>query len=181
MKKGIHGDNPNSNTHWKSNDNPVMKMQEQYSITRDKDWTIIRLKAVGREKIHCNSPEALKMLAYYVEPMIAETRNKIEERVPEMGWYMNFSACNIDTSEAFEEALDIALCVERDENIEGSLLLIVSVVSKDRPSHDLSTLLMCGKRADAIDYLKSIEAQTDMIEVIKQLMNNVKKIINSVL
>ena len=35
----------------------------------------------------------------------------------------------------------------------------------DNPNtHDISTLLMCGKRADAIDYLKSLEAQTDLIE-----------------
>lgn len=106
-------------------------MIEPLDISRDKDWTIIKPKfADSSTKVHFSSPDALKMLGYCVEPMIAETRKKIEERVPECGWFENFSACNVDTREVFYEPLDFSVFVERDLNVEGSLLLGLSVVKK---------------------------------------------------
>lgn len=150
------------------------------SIIRNNDWTIIKLKTDDDEKLHCNSKEALDLLVQCAEPMIEETRTKIEERVPVLEaqkywWFKNFSACNIDTCEAFEETLDIALCVERDENVDGSLLLIVSVVSKERPSHDISRGLYFGSRELVLEYLGTPEAQIDLQKVINNLMGEVAR------
>ncbi len=149
-------------------------------IIRNNDWTIIRLKTDDDEKLHCNSQGAMDLLTPCIMPMIEETRTKIEERVPileaqKYWWFKNFSACNIDTSKAFEETLDIALCVERDENVDGSLLLIVSVVSKERPSHDINRGLYFGSRELVLEYLGTLEAQTDLQKVINNLMGEVAR------
>ncbi len=154
---------------------PVVEMYEYYSITREKEWTIVKPKvADDGVKVYFNSSDALVILAHCIEPVIIEARKKIELKVPESGWYESFSACNIDTSEAFEVALDIALCVERDENVEGGLLLIVTMVAKERPFHEFSTLVMFGKRSEALHYLSTLKAQTDLMEALERLLNNFK-------
>lgn len=154
---------------------PPVEEYEQYVITKDKDWTIVRPKAINGVKVHFWSPESLSILSRCTETILAEARKRIEERVPNDGWYKNFSACNIDTSEAFKETLDIALCVERDENVDGSLLLIVSVVSKERPSHDISRGLYFGSRELVLEYLGTPEAQIDLQKVINNLMGEVAR------
>lgn len=152
------------------------------SIIRDKDWVIIRLKSDNNGKVHCNSQEAWEILAQCIEPMIKETRAKIEERVPVLEaqkywWFKNFSACNIDTSEVFEEALDIALCVERDVNVDGNLLLIVSAVSKEMPTHDFSRGLYFSSRELVLEYLSTPEVQSELLNVMKELMKMVARML----
>lgn len=159
-----------------------MNKEDNYTefIIRDNDWSIIRLKSDYTAKVHCNSQEAVDLLAQCAEPMIEETRAKIEERVPvleaqEYWWFKNFSACNIDTSETFEETLYIALCVERDENMDGHLLLIVSVVSKERPTHDFSRGFYFGSRELVLEFLSTPEAQSELLNVMKELMKIVAR------
>ena len=159
-----------------------MNKEDKYteSIIRENNWSIIRLKSDHTAKVHCNSQEALDLLNQCAEPMIEETRKKIEERVPVLEaqkywWFKNFSACNIDTSEAFEETLDIALCVERDENMDGHLLLIVSVVSKEQPTHDISRGLYFGSRELVLEYLSTPEAQSELLNVMKELTKMVAR------
>lgn len=154
-------------------------MNNKFICNKNNDWTIVKLQS-SNGKTHCNSQEAICLLAQGVETMIEETRAKIEERVPVLEaqkywWFKNFSACNIDTSEAFEETLDIALCVERDENMDGHLLLIVSVVSKEQPTHDISRGLYFGSRELVLEYLSTPEAQSELLNVMKELMKMVAR------
>ena len=144
-------------------------------ILRDNDWVIIRPQTDG-PKLRFDSDEVQLRLKECVEVMIVEACKRIEEKVPEDGgWFKNFSACNSDTSELIEERLDFSLYVQRDETIEGNLILDLSMAEAEHPGAEWTVLLTCGRRHQVLEFLRSEECKERILKGIKRLKEQSEK------
>lgn len=142
---------------------------------KDKDWGIIRPQVDGpRLRFDCD--KAQLWLQECVEVMIVEACKRIEEKVPEDGgWFKNFSACNLDTSELIEERLDFSLYVQRDETIEGNLILDLSMAEAEHPGAEWTVLLTCGRRHQVLEFLQDEACKEKVLKGIRRLKEQSEK------
>ena len=144
-------------------------------IIREGDWVIIQPQTNG-PKLRFDSDEAQLRLKECVEVMIVEACKRIEEKVPEDGgWFKNFSACNLDTSELIEERLDFSLYIQRDETIEGNLILDLSMAEAEHPGAEWTVLLTCGKCHQVMEFLQSETCKEQVLKGIRRLKEQSEK------
>ena len=144
-------------------------------ILRNKDWVIIRPQTDGL-KLRFDSDEAQLRLRECVEMMIAEACKRLEEKVPvDGGWFKNFSTCNLDTSELIEDRLDFSLYIQRDETIEGNLILDLSMAEAERPGAEWTVLLTCGKCHQVMEFLQSETCKEQVLKGIRRLKEQSEK------
>jgi len=142
---------------------------------REGDWVIIRPQTNG-PKLRFDSDEAQLRLRECVEVMIAEACKRLEEKVSvDGGWFKNFSACNLDTGELIEERLDFSLYVQRDETIEGNLILDLSMAEAEHPGAEWTVLLTCGRCHQVLEFLRSEECKERILKGIKRLKEQSEK------
>lgn len=140
-------------------------------MIREGDWVIIRPQTNGL-KLRFDSDEAQLRLKECVEMMITEACKRIGEKVPEDGgWFKNFSACNLDTSELIEERLDFSLYVQRDETVEENIILDLSMADAECPESEWTVLLTCGKRHQVLAFLKDEACKEKVLGSMKRLIN----------
>ena len=138
-----------------------------YFIKRG-EFTTIEPKAEG-EKVHFDSPEAEKHLQRCLEPMIAEARRGIAE-MPQSGYFRNCSLCNATMENLFFEPFGFALCLERDLNVDGSALLLLSVAEYGAEPCDYSVMLAYGKRDSLLEAVGQLSFQAGLLRQMKRLM-----------
>lgn len=144
-------------------------------ICMDKDWVSIRPQT-NSPKLCFDSDEAQLRLKECVEVMIAEACKRFEEKVPEDGsWFKNFSACNLDTGELIEERLDFSLYIQRDETIEGNLILDLSMAEAKHPGAEWTVLLTCGKRHQVLEFLQDEACKEKVLKGIRRLKEQSEK------
>jgi len=105
-----------------------------------------------------------------------EVCKRIEEKVPEDGsWFKNFSTCNLDTSELIEERLDFSLYVQRDETIEGNLILDLSMAEAEHPGAEWTVFMTCGKRYQVLEFLQDEACKEKVLKGIRRLKEQSEK------
>ena len=107
-----------------------------------------------------------------VDDIIAKMKERIEREVPDKGFFRNFAEdLSLDKSEFFGKAAP--LCIERDENIDGNALLLLSVLHPSMNVH-ASVMLASGTRKTLLEYMNKKDFKNEVINTIHELSESLK-------
>ena len=69
----------------------------------------------------------------------------------------------------------MSLNIEKDENVEGNALLLVSALHPSM-NIDASSMLMCGSRDEILKFMNSENFSKKVLEEISKLSNSLKQV-----
>ena len=107
-----------------------------------------------------------------IDKVISRIRDRIEREVPDKGYFRNFAEdIGLYGNDFYGKAA--AICVERDESIDGNALLLLSVLHPSM-NMDASVMLTSGSRKDLLDYMNRNGFKQEVINTIHELGESLK-------
>ena len=106
--------------------------------------------------------------------VISKMKDRISREVPDRGYFRNFAE-DFENNNKNIFARAISLSVEKDENIEGSALLLVSALHPSM-NIDASSMLVCGKRDEILKFMNKDNFIGKVAEEIYKLSDSLKKV-----
>ena len=111
-------------------------------------------------------------LSSRVDKMISNVKSRIEREIPDKGFFRSFAEdIGLDKNDFYGRAA--SLCVERDENIEGNALLLLSVLHPHM-NVDASVMLTSGNRDALLKYMNRKDFKNEVIDTIRGLSESLK-------
>ena len=96
-------------------------------------------------------PEKMEKFSDKLNAVVSKMKDRISKEVPDKGFFRNFAEdFENNNNNIFAKA--ISLSIERDEDVEGNALLIVSALHPFM-NIDASSMLICGKREDILKFM----------------------------
>ena len=102
-----------------------------------------------------------------LDNIIEETKAYITNYVRPKEFFRN-NAENFENKDKNINARSIALCVERDETIDGNALLLLSLLHPQLDI-DASVMLTCGKKEQLLEYLNKPDFKEKLQTAIEKL------------
>ena len=119
-------------------------------------------------------PKKMESFADSLNKTIVKVKDRVSKEVPDKGFFRNFAEdFENNNNNIFAKA--ISLSVERDENIEGNVLLILSALHPSM-NLDASSMLICGKRDDLLKFMNQENFSQFILKEINKLSDSLKKI-----
>ena len=106
-----------------------------------------------------------------LDSMISKMKERIEREVHDTGYFRNFAEDIYLNKDFYGRAA--ALCVERDENLDGRALLLLSVLHPSLNT-DASVMLMSGNRDAILRYMNDKNFKNEIVKTIQQLSESLK-------
>ena len=105
-----------------------------------------------------------------LDKVVARMKARIEREVPDTGYFRNFAEDFANPDEKLC-AKAVSLSVERDENIDGNALLLVSVLHPFM-NIDASSMLISGKRYKILEYMNKDGFKDEVVRKIHELADS---------
>ncbi len=105
-----------------------------------------------------------------LDKVVARMKARIEREVPDTGYFRNFAEDFVNPDEKLC-AKAVSLSVERDENIDGNALLLVSVLHPFM-NIDASSMLISGKRDKILEYMNKDGFKDEVVRKIHELADS---------
>lgn len=105
-----------------------------------------------------------------LDKVISKIKERIEKEIPDTGYFRNFAE-DLANKDDNLFAKSVSLAVERDENIDGNALLLVSVLHP-AINIDASSMLACGKRGQLLEYMNKEGFKDEVIKRIHELADS---------
>ena len=105
-----------------------------------------------------------------LDKAVARIKERIEREVPDTGYFRNFAEDFANSDEKLC-AKAVSLSVERDENVDGNALLLVSVLHPFM-NIDASLMLASGKRDKILEYMDKDGFKDEIIRKIHELADS---------
>ena len=105
-----------------------------------------------------------------LDKAVARIKERIEREVPDTGYFRNFAEDFANSDEKLC-AKAVSLSVERDENVDGNALLLVSVLHPFM-NIDASLMLASGKRDKILEYMNKDGFKDEIIRKIHELADS---------
>ena len=105
-----------------------------------------------------------------LDKAVARIKERIEREVPDTGYFRNFAEEFANSDEKLC-AKAVSLSVERDENVDGNALLLVSVLHPFM-NIDASLMLASGKRDKILEYMNKDGFKDEIIRKIHELADS---------
>ncbi len=105
-----------------------------------------------------------------LDKVVARMKARIEREIPDTGYFRNFAEDFVNPDEKLC-AKAVSLSVERDENIDGNALLLVSVLHPFM-NIDASSMLVSGKRDKILEYMKKDGFKDEVVRKIHELADS---------
>ncbi len=106
-----------------------------------------------------------------LDMMISKIKERVEREVPDRGYFRSFAE-DVDLNHNYYGRA-ASICVERDENIEGNALLLVSVLHPHM-NMDASVMLTSGNRDAILKYMNKKDFKNEVINTINDLSESLK-------
>ncbi len=105
-----------------------------------------------------------------LDKAVAKIKERVEREVPDTGYFRNFAEDFANTDDKLC-AKAVSLSVERDENVDGNALLLVSVLHPFM-NIDASSMLACGKRDKILEYMNKDGFKDEVMRKIRELADS---------
>ena len=132
------------------------------------------IKKINNKHIRMMPKKMEKKFSEELKAVISKMKDRISREIPDVGYFRNF-ALDFENKDKNIFARAISLGVERDENIEGNALLILSALHPSM-NVDASSMLVCGSRDDILRFMNKDNFQQKVREEIYKLSESLKKI-----
>ncbi len=119
-------------------------------------------------------PRKMENFSEELNSVISKMKDRISREVPDRGYFRNFAE-DFENNNKNIFARAISLSVEKDENIEGSALLLVSALHPSM-NIDASSMLVCGKRDEILKFMNKDNFIGKVAEEIYKLSDSLKKV-----
>ncbi len=106
-----------------------------------------------------------------LDMMISKIKDRVEREVPDRGYFRNFAEDMALNHNYYGKAA--AICIERDENVEGNALLLVSVLHP-HVNADASVMLTSGNRDTILKYMNNKDFKNEVANTINELSESLK-------
>ncbi len=106
-----------------------------------------------------------------LDMMISKIKDRVEREVPDKGYFRSFAEDVELNHNYYGKAA--AICIERDENIEGNALLLVSVLHP-HINADASVMLTSGNRDAILKYMNNKDFKEEVVNTINELSESLK-------
>ena len=96
-------------------------------------------------------PRKMVEISEQINKITAKMKGRIEKEIPDTGYFRNFAE-DFENKNKNIYARAISMSIEKDENIDGHALLLLSALHPSM-NIDASSMLVCGKRDDILSFM----------------------------
>ena len=96
-------------------------------------------------------PRKMVEISEQINQITAKMKGRIEKEIPDTGYFRNFAE-DFENKNKNIYARAISMSIEKDENIDGHALLLLSALHPSM-NIDASSMLVCGKRDDILSFM----------------------------
>ena len=132
------------------------------------------IKKINNKHIRMMPKKMEKKFSEELNNVILKMKDRISREIPDKGYFRNFAE-DFENKDKNIFARAISLNIEKDENIEGGALLLVSALHPSM-NVDASSMLVCGSRDDILRFMNKDNFQQKVREEIYKLSESLKKI-----
>ena len=119
-------------------------------------------------------PRKMVKISEQINQITAKMKDRIEKEIPDTGYFRNFAE-DFENKNKNIYARAISMSIEKDENIDGHALLLLSALHPSM-NIDASSMLVCGKRDDILSFMNKQNFTKKVEEEIIKLSDSLKRI-----
>ncbi|DAA84184.1 TPA: hypothetical protein CPT90_07345 [Candidatus Gastranaerophilales bacterium HUM_3] len=119
-------------------------------------------------------PRKMVEISEQINQITAKMKGRIEKEIPDTGYFRNFAE-DFENKNKNIYARAISMSIEKDENIDGHALLLLSALHPSM-NIDASSMLVCGKRDDILSFMNKENFTKKVEEEIIKLSDSLKRI-----
>ena len=119
-------------------------------------------------------PRKMVKISEQINQITAKMKDRIEKEIPDTGYFRNFAE-DFENKNKNIYARAISMSIEKDENIDGHALLLLSALHPSM-NIDASSMLVCGKRDDILSFMNKENFTKKVEEEIIKLSDSLKRI-----
>ena len=132
------------------------------------------IKKINNKHIRMMPKKMEKKFSEELNNVILKMKDRISREIPDKGYFRNFAE-DFENKDKNIFARAISLNIEKDENIEGGALLLVSALHPSM-NDDASSMLVCGRRDDILKFMNKDNFSQKVAEEINKLSESLKRI-----
>ena len=132
------------------------------------------VKKIDNKHIRMIPKKMTEPLSNEIDNVVLKMKNRVEKEIPDRGFFRNFAEDYKNNNKNIY-AKAISLNIEKDENIEGQALLLVSALHPNM-NIDASSMLFCGKRNDILKFMNQKDFKSKLEAEILKLSDSLKQI-----
>ena len=109
------------------------------------------VKKINNKNVRMIPKKMEKKFPEELNIVISKMKERISREIPDKGFFRNFAE-DFENKDKNIFARAVSLNIEKDENIEGNALLLVSALHPSM-NIDASTMLFCGSRDEILKFM----------------------------
>ncbi len=132
------------------------------------------VKKINNKNVRMIPKKMEKKFPEELNIVISKMKERISREIPDKGFFRNFAE-DFENKDKNIFARAVSLNIEKDENIEGNALLLVSALHPSM-NIDASTMLFCGSRDEILKFMNGEKFSEKVMDEISKLSNSLKQV-----
>ena len=132
------------------------------------------IKKINNKNIRMVPKKMEKKFSEELNNVISKMKERVSREIPDEGFFRNFAE-DFENNDKNIFARAVSLNIEKDENVEGNALLLVSALHPSM-NIDASSMLVCGSRDEILKFMNSENFSKKVLEEISKLSNSLKQV-----
>lgn len=132
------------------------------------------IKKINNKNIRMVPKKMEKKFSEELNTVISKMKERVSREIPDKGYFRNFAE-DFENKDKNIFARAVSLNIEKDENIEGNALLLVSALHPSM-NVDASSMLFCGSRDEILKFMNGEKFSEKVMDEISKLSNSLKQV-----